>query len=265
MNHTSESPSFLQLQYRVCHTIATKEIRRIVRIWKVTVMPPIINTYLFCLVFGQIIGSRLGLIEGLTYLQFIVPGLIMNIVINESFSNCASSILIDKYHKAMDDLVVAPAHAMSILVGYLLGGMFRAFLSGLFSALLGYYLAGIELHNPFILAYAFVITSIVFSLLGMINGLYAKRFDELTTIPTFILTPLSFFGGVFYDIRRLPHPWDDLSWFNPIVYMVDSFRFGSFGVDFHDYRIALAVITLLALFLFFFTAYLLKTGFGLRK
>lgn len=265
MDKTQHSHDFLRLQYIIFSTIATKEIRRIIRIWKVTVMPPIVNTYLFCLVFGQIIGSRLGLIEDLTFLQFIVPGLIMNIVINESFNNCASSILIDKYHKAMDDLVVAPAHAMTILLGYLSGGVFRAFFSGLFSALLGYYLAGIHLHHPFILAYAFVITSIVFSLLGTINGLYAKRFDELTTIPTFILTPLSFFGGVFYDIRKLPHPWDDLSWFNPIVYMVDSFRFGSFGVDFHDYRIALAVISMLALGLFFFTTYLLQTGFGLKK
>ena len=165
----------------------------------------------------------------------------------------------------MDDLIVAPAHAAAILVGYLAGGVFRALLCGLCAGVIAYPLAGIGIFNPLILLFSFLATSVVFSLLGIIMGLYAKRFDELSTIPTFVLTPLSFFGGVFYDIRKLPHPWDDLSWFNPIVYMVDSFRYGSFGVDFHDFRIALVVITALACALFLLTMYLLKIGYGLRK
>jgi len=265
MDTTKNLHSFSSLQRMVCYTICVKEISRIVRIWKVTIMPPVINTVLFCVVFGKIIGSRLGDIEDLTYLQFIVPGLIMNIVINESFSNCSSSILIDKYHKAMDDLIVAPAHAVAILAGYLVGGVFRALLCGFCAGLIAYPLAGLGIFNPLILLFSFLATSIVFSLLGIITGLYAKRFDELTTIPTFVLTPLSFFGGVFYDIRKLPSPWEDLSWFNPIVYMVDSFRYGSFGVDFHDFRIALIVVTAIACALFSLTLYLLHIGYGLRK
>ena len=265
MDNAATFQSFFKLQRYITYTIAKKEVSRILRIWKVTIMPPVINTYLFCVVFGQILGTKIGHIEGLTYLQFIVPGLIMNIVINESFSNCASSILIDKYHRAIDDLVVAPAYAFSIICGYLFSGVFRAVLAGFSSGILAYYLAGASLHNPLILMYAFVSTSVVFSLLGIINGLYAEKFDDISTIPTFVLTPLSFFGGVFYDIRRLPHPWDDLSWFNPIAFMVDSFRYGTFGVDFHDYRIALAVISLIAVGLLMLTTYLVHIGFGLRK
>ena len=187
-----------QAQWTAFCTVAYKEIMRVMRIWKMSVMPPAVNTFLFCMVFGQILGNKIGKIAGVDYMSFIAPGLIMNIIVVESFNNLASSVLIEKYHHAIDDLVVSPAGELSILLGFMVGGFCRAIIAGGMASIVAFSMAGIVIDHPFIFGYAIFITSFVFGLLGLITGLYAQRFDEIPTIPTFILTPLSFFAGVFY-------------------------------------------------------------------
>ena len=256
---------YLATQWRALLTLAYKETARIVRIWKMTIMPPLINTYLFCLVFGQILGTKVGVIAGLEYIRFIVPGLIMNIVVIESFNNVASSIMIDKYHRAIDDLTVSPMHPLIVLLGYLCGGLFRALIAGSVTSLMAFYLADISIQHPLLFGYTFITTSLAFSSFGVLIGLYATRFDQIPTIPTFVLTPLAFFAGTFYDIRRLPSPWQEISWLNPIAYMVDTFRYSICGVTFHDIYLGLSVIGLLAILLLMVAYSLLRSGYGLRS
>ena len=265
MSMTKQDVGFYPAQWTAFCTVAWKEIVRILRIWRMTVMPPAINTLLFCVVFGQILGTKIGLVAGVNYMSFIAPGLIMNIVVVESFNNLASSILIEKYHHAIDDLVVSPAGNLAILFGFMIGGFMRALVAGGIASVVAFTMAGITVAHPFIFAYSVLITSAVFGFLGFITGLYAKRFDEIPTIPTFILTPLSFFAGVFYDIRNLPEPWQSLSWFNPVCYMVDTFRFGAIGVTFHDIYLGLGVMSTIALLLFLLCYYLLRVGYGLKQ
>ena len=252
-------------QCTACMTIAKRESLRIVRIWKMTVMPPIITIYLFSVVFGQILGNKIGTILGVSYMQFIVPGLIMNLVINESFSNNSSTIVIDKYNKSIESLIASPVHELTILIGYFIGAIVRVIMAGTLSSLLVFWLAGITVYHWPLFIYTVLITCALFNLLGFINGLYATRFDEIPTIPTFILTPLSFFGGIFYDITRLPEPWQSISWYNPIVYIVDTFRYSLIGVSRHTISESLIVVSLITLVLFLLAYYLLRIGYGLKK
>lgn len=264
----SDSPPlnhFLRHQLIAGRTIAYKESVRIFRIWKMTVMPPIVTVYLFTMVFGQIIGSKIGSISGVSYMQFIIPGLIMNIVINESFNNNASTIMIDKYNKSLESLVTAPVHELTILIGYFIGCIVRVFLAGFTSSILVFWLAGVTVQHWLLFFYTILVTCALFSFLGFINGLYATRFDEIPTIPTFILTPLSFFGGIFYDITKLPEPWKSISWYNPIVYIVDTFRYSIIDVSVHNITESLVVVTLITAGLFVLAFYLLRAGYGLKK
>ena len=259
-----EAPSFLRHQMVAWLTISRKESVRILRIWKMTVMPPIITVFLFCIVFGQIIGGKIGGISGVSYLQFIIPGLIMNIVINESFNNNASSIMIDKYNKSIETMVTSPVHEMTILLGYFSGCVVRVLLAGTISSMLVFWLADISVQHWVLFTYTILITCALFSFLGFINGLYATRFDEIPTIPTFILTPLSFFGGIFYDVTTLPEPWGSISWYNPIVYIVDTFRYSTIGVSTHDITESLVVVSAITAVLFGVSYILLRTGYGLK-
>lgn len=261
----STQPSFLRLQLIACHAIARKETIRIFRIWKMTVMPSIITIILFSIVFGKILGQKVGYVAGVDYLQFIVPGLIMNVVINESFSNNSSTIMIDKYNRSIESLITAPIHETTILMGYFAGCIVRVFLAGFLSSLLAFWIADIHVQHWLIFIYTVLITCALFSFLGFINGLKAKRFDDNATIPTFILTPLSFFGGIFYDITRLPEPYQSINWYNPIVYIVDTFRFGIIGISLHEIIESLIVVTVITVILFIISFMLLRTGYGIRK
>tara|TARA_B100001989_G_C24546939_1_gene471549 strand:- start:1584 stop:2402 length:819 start_codon:yes stop_codon:yes gene_type:complete len=269
-NHTdtpsiAQPPHFLRLQFIACMTIAHRESSRILRVWKMTVVPPIITIYLFTVVFGQILGGKIGQILGVDYVQFIVPGLIMNIVINESFSNNSSTIVIDKYNKSIESLITSPIHELTILIGYFIGAAVRVFMAGALASLLVFWQSGIAVQHWLLFTYTVLITCALFSLMGFINGLYATRFDEIPTIPTFILTPLSFFGGIFYDISRLPEPWRSISWYNPIVYIVDTFRYSLIGISLHEITESLIVVTLITVGLFCLSFYLLRIGYGIKK
>ena len=258
-------PNFLRLQFIACMTIAHKESSRIIRIWKMTVMPPIVTIYLFTVVFGQILGGKIGQILGVSYVQFIVPGLIMNIVINESFSNSSSTIVIDKYNKSIESLITSPIHELTILIGYFIGAAVRVIMAGALASILVFWLSGITVQHWLLFTYTVIITCALFSFMGFINGLYATRFDEIPTIPTFILTPLSFFGGIFYDISRLPEPWRSISWYNPIVYIVDTFRYSLLGISLHEITESLIVVTVITIALFLLSFYLLRIGYGIKK
>lgn len=264
-NVHSDQPSLLRLQLIACHAIARKETVRILRIWKMTVMPSIITIGLFSVVFGRILGQKVGHVAGVDYLQFIVPGLIMNVVINESFSNNSSTIMIDKYNRSIESLITAPIHETTILMGYFSGCVVRVFLAGFFSSLLAFWIAGISVQHWFLFLYTVLITCALFSFLGFINGLKAKRFDDNATITTFILTPLSFFGGIFYDITRLPEPYQSVNWYNPIVYIVDTFRYSVIGISLHEITESLIVVTVITIILFILSFMLLRSGYGLRK
>ena len=258
-------PSFLRLQLIAGHAIARKETIRILRIWKMTVMPSIITIILFSVVFGKILGQKVGYVAGVDYLQFIVPGLIMNVVINESFSNNSSTIMIDKYNRSIESLITAPVHESTVLISYFIGCVARVFLAGFLSSLLAFWIAGISVQHWFLFIYTILITCALFSFLGFINGLKSKRFDDNATIPTFILTPLSFFGGIFYDITRLPEPYQSINWYNPIVYIVDTFRFSIVGISLHEITESLLVVTVITVILFLISFMLLRTGYGLRQ
>ena len=173
--------------------------------------------------------------------------------------------MIDKYNKSLESLVTAPVHELTILLGYFAGCVVRVILAGFALSILVFWLAGIHVQHWGIFLYTILITCALFSFLGFINGLYAKRFDEIPTIPTFILTPLSFFGGIFYDIHKLPEPWYTISWYNPIVYIVDTFRYSIIDVSTHEITESLIVVTLIAFALFSLAFYLLRVGYGLKK
>ena len=257
--------TFFKYQLTACYTLARKVSVRIFRIWKVTITPPVISISLFCLVFGQILGKKIGGISGVSYLEFIIPGLIMNIVTNESFSNNASTIMIDKFNRSIESLVTSPIHEFTILIGYFLGCLLRVFLAGGVAFLLVTWLSGIMVQDWLLFIYTIFVTTALFSFLGFINGLYASKFDEISLIPTFILTPLSFFGGVFYDITTLPEPWRSLSWYNPVVYILDTFRYSMIGVSLHDVNECLMVVTGVMVILFAACFLLLRSGYGLRN
>jgi ABC-2 type transport system permease protein len=213
-------------------TLTRKEVARVLRIWTQTLLPPVITSTIYFVVFGAFLGSRIQMVGDFSYIQFILPGLIMMTAITNSFSNVASSFFSAKFQRCVEELVVAPLHPLTILFGYASGGVVRGCLCGALVTLVGLGFTKITVAHPLYVICFLVFTSTMFSLAGLINGLLAKRFDDIGIIPTFVLTPLTYFAGVFYSISIVPEPWRKLSLFNPIFYLVGGFRYGFLGI--HD-------------------------------
>ena len=245
-------------------SLLRKEIKRFLRIWVQTLLPPLITMGLYFLIFGGLIGTRLGTIEGFSYMQYIAPGLIMMSVITAAYTNVVTSFFGMRFQRSIEELIVAPLPNALLLSGFVAGGVARGLLVGLLVTLLALFFTHLQVHSIFVLLAIVPMTTILFSLAGFTNALFAKTFDDVSLVPTFVLTPLTYLGGVFYSIHLLPPFWQYLSLFNPILYIVNAFRFGLLGVSDIPVMQALAIIFLCCVGLFFLNLYLLNRGKGIR-
>ena len=247
-------------------TIVRREIVRIVRIWTQTLIPPAITMTLYFVIFGKLIGSRIGTIQGgFSYMQYIVPGLVMMSVINNCYANISSSFFGAKFSRAVEEMLVSPMPNWVILLGYVTGAVARGLVVG--AMVLGIALLFTSLHvaHPFITFLSVLLGATIFSLAGFVNAVYAKKFDDIALVPTFILTPLTYLGGVFYSVNMLGEPWQAISRINPILYMVNAFRFGVLGIS--DVHVGVAFLVMLGFVagLSIVALQLLKRGVGLRS
>ncbi len=247
------------------YTILRREVMRILRIWGQTLVPPAITMTLYFLIFGKLIGGRIGEMDGIAYIDFIVPGLIMMSVITNSYGNIVSSFFGAKFGKHVEEMLVSPMPPWVILAGYVGGGVLRGLMVGAIVLMIAMLFTTVKLAHPFITLTSVLLTAIVFSLAGFINATYARKFDDIAIVPTFILTPLSYLGGVFYSISLLPDVWENISRANPILYMVNAFRYGVLGVSDIPLVTAYAVMILSAVILGGISLVLLRKGVGLRS
>lgn len=254
-----------QLLFIAFWTLLVKEIRRFTRIWVQTLLPPAITMTLYFIIFGNLIGSRIGDMGGFGYMEYIAPGLIMMAVITNSYSNVVSSFFGTKFQRNIEELLVAPVPNWVILAGYVTGGAARGLGVGIIVTLLSLFFTQLHITHFWITLSTVILTAIVFSLGGFINAVYANSFDDISIVPTFILTPLTYLGGVFYSISLLPEFWQGVSQLNPILYMVNSFRYGILGVSDINIVFAFAMIITLILVLGAYSMHLLNTGKGIRS
>ena len=246
-------------------TILIKEVRRYLRIWPQTLLPPAITMSLYFVIFGTLIGSRIGEMGGFTYMQFVVPGLIMMAVVTNSYSNVVSSFFGTKFNHSIEELLVSPVPNWVILAGYITGGVSRGLMVAVIVTVLSLFFSELSIFNLGITISIVVMTSVLFALFGFINAVYANNFDDISIIPTFVLTPLIYLGGVFYSMDLLPEFWAGVSKLNPLVYVVNGFRYGVLGVSDVDVIFAFSMILLFSVVAFAFSLHLLNTGKRLRQ
>ncbi|MAD46675.1 MAG: ABC transporter permease [Oceanospirillaceae bacterium] len=253
-----------RIQWVAFNTIVTKEVRRFMRIWQQTLLPPAITMTLYFVIFGQLIGSRIGDMGGVNYMSFIVPGLIMMSVITNSYGNVASSFFSNKWQRSVEELMVSPVRPITILAGYISGGVARGIATGAIVTLLSLYFTHLQIHNLLVVVLVILLSAILFSIGGFINAVFATKFDDIAIIPTFVITPLTYLGGVFYSIDLLPGFWQTVSMFNPILYMVNTFRYGILGVSDVDVWFSLGMLVVFILIFGGFSLRLLHQGKGMR-
>ncbi len=246
-------------------TIVLKEVRRFTRIWPQTLLPPAVTTALYFLIFGKLIGDRIGTIGGASYMEYIVPGIILMSVISHSYANVVSSFYSTKFQRHIEELLVAPVPNWVILAGYVCGGIVRGIMVGLVVAAISLLFTQIDVAHPWIAVAVFVLTATLFALAGFINAVFAESFDDIAIIPSFVLTPLSYLGGVFYSVSMLPDIWQKISLGNPILYMINAFRYGLIDVTDVDIQIAFAITGVFIVFLTLFSLYLLHKGVGIKN
>jgi ABC-2 type transport system permease protein len=245
-------------------TIVYKEVSRILRIWGQTLVPPAITMTLYFLIFGNLIGARIGEMGGFSYIQFIVPGLVMMSVIQNAYGNVSSSFFGSKFGRYVEEIMVSPAPSHVILGGYIAGGAARGLIVGFIVLLISLFFTKLHVAHPLIMLLTVILTSIVFSLAGFVNAVYAKKFDDIAIIPTFILTPLTYLGGVFYSVKLLPPFWNAVSHLNPILYMVEAFRYGILGQSDVSLVAALGMTLAIAAALWLLCWRMVEKGVGLR-
>ncbi len=252
--------------YRVAFlTILFKEIRRFRRIWIQTIVPPMITTALYFVIFGKMIGSQLPPIDGITYIDYIVPGLIMMSILTNAYANVVSSFYGSKFGRYIEELLISPVPHSLILIGYISGGVARGLTVGAMVTIVASFFTDLQLYNLWVTLSVVLLTAILFALAGFINAVYAKSFDDISLIPTFVLTPLTYLGGIFYSVNMLPEFWANASLANPILYMVNTFRFGMLGVSDIDLITAYSVMITFIVVLYSYSLWLLKKGVGTRS
>ncbi|MEY1424910.1 ABC transporter permease [Morganella morganii] len=254
----------MSLYWVALKTIWRKEITRFMRIWIQTLIPPVITMSLYFIIFGNLIGNRIGEMGGVGYMQFIVPGLIMMSVITNSYANVSSSFFGAKFQKSIEELLVAPVPTHVIIAGFVGGGVARGVLVGILVTLVSLFFVPLQIHSWFMIIATLLMTSILFSLAGLLNALFAKSFDDISIIPTFVLTPLTYLGGVFYSLTLLPAFWQAVSKLNPIVYMISGFRYGFLGISDVSLTTTLGVLSLFIAVFYMLTWRLIEKGRGLR-
>jgi len=245
-------------------TIVVKEYLRFIRIWIQTILPPAITIALYFIIFGEIIGTQIDDIDGYKYMDYIVPGLILMAVITNAYANVVSSFFSAKFHHSVEEMLVSPLPNYIILLGFVSGGLARGIIVGIVATAVSMFFSDINIHSYAVTLAVFILTSILFSLAGFINAAYARSFDDITIIPTFVLTPLIYLGGVFYSIKMLPEIWQNISLVNPILYMVNAFHYGILGVSDIDVSTAFIIIIAFIVVLYYFALRLLRIGVGLK-
>ena len=251
-------------QYVAFMTIMRKEIRRYLRIWSQTLLPSAITMSLYYVIFGNLIGSRIGEMGGFSYMEFVVPGLIMMAIVTNSYANVVASFFGAKFNNSVEELLVSPIPPYIILCGYVAGGVSRGLLVAVIVTAVSLFFTRLPIYSPLLVILVVALTSILFSLLGFINAIFANTFDDISIVPTFVLTPLTYLGGVFYSLDLLPDFWATVSQANPLVYVVSAFRFGMLGVSDVNIAFAISMILLCMLVAFWYSLHLLRTGKRLR-
>ncbi len=254
----------LSQQATALKTIATKEFLRFIRIWIQTVLPPAITVGLYFIIFGQLIGSQIGDIDGFRYMDYIVPGLILMSVISNAYANVVSSFFSAKFQKSIEEMLVSPLPNSIILLGYVSGGVARGLVVGVTVTIVSMFFTDLNIHSYPVTFSVFILTAVLFSLAGFINAVYARSFDDISIIPTFVLTPLTYLGGIFYSIKMLPEFWQTVSLGNPILYMINAFRYGLLGITDIDMTVAFGIIIAFIGVLFAFSMRLLNRGTGIK-
>ena len=252
-------------QYMAFMTIVRKEIKRYLRIWTQTLLPSAITMSLYFVIFGSLIGSRIGEMGGFTYMQFVVPGLIMMAIVTNSYSNVVSSFFGSKFNHSVAELLVSPIPNYVILMGYVVGGVTRGMFVAVVVTIVSLFFTELHIHSYFVVVVIVLMTSTLFALAGFINAVFANSFDDISIIPTFVLTPLIYLGGVFYSMDLLPEFWANVSKLNPLVYVVNAFRYGVLGVSDVSLTFAMGMITVFTAIAFTYSMHLLNSGKRLRQ
>ncbi|MFM8480316.1 MAG: ABC transporter permease [Gammaproteobacteria bacterium] len=258
------SAGFASVRWIGFQTIVLREMGRILRIWGQTIVPSAVTAALYFVIFGSLIGRRIGQMDGVDYMQYIAPGLIMMAVITNAYANVSSSFFGAKFQRFLEEISVSPQPNWVVIAGYVGGGVLRGLLVGLAVTVISLIFTHLPVHHLLVTLVAVLLTAVVFSLAGFINGVFAKNFDQVNWIPTFILTPLTYFGGVFYSINLLPEWARTLSFANPVLHMVNAFRYGFLGRSDVHVGLAFGIMTLAALALFGVALWLMERGTGLR-
>lgn len=246
-------------------TIVRKEIVRVLRIWVQTIVPPAITMTLYFIIFGNLIGRRIGTMDGFGYMQYIAPGLIMMSVITTSYGNVVSSFFGAKFGRHVEEMIVSPMSNATIILGHVAGGVLRGLLVGSLVTVVALFFTKLEVQHPLITISIVLLSSVVFALAGFINAVFAKKFDDISIIPTFVLTPLTYLGGVFYSISLLPEFWQKVSLANPILYMVNAFRYGILGTSDIGIGTAYGILFVFVAVLFAACQELMRRGVGIRE
>jgi ABC-2 type transport system permease protein len=261
---SASAPKLLRVNLIGLATIVRKEVRRVVRIWVQTIIPPAITVTLYFIIFGSLVGTRIGEMDGVPYMTFIAPGLIMMSVITNSFGNVVSSFFSGKMQLHLEEMLVAPLSYSAIVVGYMIGGMARGALVAALVTAVALFFTELDIRHPLVTFAVILLTAMIFSLGGLLNALFAKNFDDISIIPTFVLTPLTYLGGVFFSISDLPAVWQTVALANPILYMVNAFRYGILGTSDVSLTVAFAIIIGSFVTLFALVLMLLHRGTGIR-
>jgi len=245
--------------------LTRKETTRVLRIWIQTIIPPAITMTLYFIIFGTLIGRRIGQMDGFQYMEYIAPGLIMMSVITNSYGNVVGSFFHARMQRHIEELLVAPMHEISIVMGYLAGGVIRGLFVAIVVSVVALFFTQLRVEHPILTLIIIIMTAGVFSLAGLLNAIFAKKYDDIAIIPSFVLAPLTYLGGVFYTISLLPVFWQKLSYFNPILYMVNAMRFSILGKSDINIYFGVTVIVLFFIVLLCVAIYLLKKGVGIRE
>ncbi len=246
-------------------TIIVKEVMRFLRIWLQTLVPPAIMMTLYFVIFGNLIGSKIGEMDGFDYIDYIIPGLIMMSVITNSYSNVVAAFFNAKMYGHVQEMLISPIPNHVILLGYIGGGMARGLTVGLIVTIVSLFFSDLSIKHPLITIGIVLMTSMLFSIAGFINAVYAKNFDDISIVPTFVLTPLTYLGGVFYSINLLPDFWQTVSLANPVLYMVNGFRYGILGESDINPWVSFGLVIIFTSTLYFIAYQLLKKGIGTRS
>ncbi len=255
----------MRLYWIALQSIWVKEVTRFSRIWTQTLVPPVITMSLYFVIFGSLIGPRIGTMAGVDYMQFIVPGLIMMAVITNSYSNVAASFFSAKFSRNIEELLVAPVPAHVIIAGYVGGGVGRGMCVGILVTIVSLFFVPLHVHSWWMIVCTLLLTAILFSLCGLLNGIFAKTFDDISIIPTFLLTPLTYLGGVFYSLQLLSPFWQAASRLNPVIYMISGLRYGFLGITDVSAAVTIGVLMALVCLAYCLSWYLIERGCGLRS